>query len=203
MTTTQPQADTSEVPETKEKLTVLREGRIWVHSGPLYTSGPMGTYVNKAHWTRFTGQLPYFSVTGEWYDNWHYARRNSHTRAGECQSSGCSVIPSNNKLISKLALFHLCDSDGTPMHYNANGAYTCGLTTPCAEKTEVLSIQRFYLWPDVPGDDPVDALLEFLKAGLPKNADYWDVYYGQKRLVALQAAMHQALAEAEIAWANP
>jgi hypothetical protein len=61
----------------------------------------------------FTGQLPYFSITGE-----IFGKRGMET-CGYIHNEIRKHFPE----LANLIPFHLCDSNATPMHYVANAVY--------------------------------------------------------------------------------
>ena len=69
-------------------------------------------------------KLPHFSVTGDGWDS--RTRRHEtcgclHEALGKCHKRG--LLDEKETIIAEVVKWHLCDLDGTPMHYVANTQY--------------------------------------------------------------------------------
>ena len=142
-------------------------------------------------------KLPYFSITLE-----REERRNLQSNYWEYSGGGAALeeIAEKFPALAGLVKWHLCDQDGTPMHYIANATFWYEIATHARErgpydKDPIGSFKAVVVYGAIPEDDQEEIKLTF------KPRELRDILEG--RLPLLQAAFKREMAAADVTFILP
>lgn len=136
-------------------------------------------------------QLPYFSITLEREEK---KRNNRWYDAGG--GAALEEIAENFPALAPLVKWHLCDQDGTPMHYLANAIFWYEIATGVREcgpretkESAMKSFRSCAIWTDHVSDPGVS--VDVMRKLLPS------------RLPSLRATFKREMAEADVTFILP